>query len=360
MKHLTAIFATLLLAACSAADDSYNSWNSQPADLSRTVSRFRTILESGEEELLSQDEILTMSLYGIQSDTSDYILPDTFHLRSRGLHEAVNRYNSYIVLHNLYSQYELFQYLSEMQYDYDWVMMMETIMGYSSGNEDDVAAATAALKNKLCSYIGSAAFGSVEDEGPGPYFQEAFSLLDNNPFADFSDTTALFRCIDLQNDWADILQSDEFQAIDSISDNTRRTVAFLDAVGAAGSFERQCQLALASVGRIPFEVSVTLMKQLLESGRYSRYQFVMWLGWRSSVQYIFYGLSRDSRIADQLYNETKNRAYAASLVYCDANPKDYNARLIIEFFCSTGNIVRSGSYANENDARSDYELIFSR
>lgn len=360
MKHTAVILSAILLAACSGAHENFNNWNSQPADLNATVGNFKLLLESGAQELLSQKEIDEMSTYGIPSDTSDYILPDTFPFHRRELHHAVSRYNGYIVLHNIYSQYELFEYLNEKQYSYDWVSMMETIMGYDSGNDGELAAATAELQKKMCSYIGSAAFGSIEDEGPGPYFQKAFTLLDNQPIADFSDSTVVFNCIDEQNSWTDILKSDEYEAIDSISDVRKRAVALLDAIAGAGSFEHQCELALASVERIPFEVSVTLLRQLLESGKYSKYQFVMWLGWRSSVQYIFYGLTRDSQIADQLYNSTKNCAFASALKYCDANPHDPCARLNLEFFCSTGNIVRMGNYANENDARMDYELVFAR
>lgn len=360
MKHWAVFLTAVLFAACSASDENYNSWNSQPLDMSSTVSSFKSLIENGARELLPQEEIDKMSQYGIQSDTSDYILPDTFTFRKRELHHAVSRYNSYIVLHNIYSQYELFEYLTDKQYSYDWLNMMETVMGYSSGNEGEVATATDELKKKMCSYIGSAAFGSVEDEGPGPYFQTAFNLLDYEPLADFSDSTEVFRCIDDQNSWTGIFESDEYGAIDTISDVSLRTIAMLDAVAVAGSFQRQCEFALASVGRIPFEVSVTLMRQLLESGKCSNYQFVLWLGWRSSMQYIFYGLSRDSQIADQLYNEVKNSAYASALKYSDANPDDLCARLNLEFFCSTGNITRNGEYANENGARTDFELVFGR
>ena len=55
----------------------------------------------------------------------------------------------------------------------------------------------------------------------------------------------------------------------------------------------------------------------------------MWLGWRSAVQYFFFGPSRDAQIADGTYNIYKNKAFLATLRYCNIHPGDETALMIM-------------------------------
>jgi hypothetical protein len=80
----------------------------------------------------------------------------------------------------------------------------------------------------------------------------------------------------------------------------------------------------------------------------------------SAVQYFFFGPSRDAQIADELYNIYKNKAFLATLRYCNIHPGDETALMILEMFCSTGNVVRNGNYDFGNDAVTDFEMVFNR
>lgn len=361
MKIRVSILAALTVAVISCSDGGtsvYDEWNNSALDLSAAKERCMKAL-SMEEPLITDFEGIDIYQYDTPKPGSDYLIPDTFHITDKSLAHAADRYNSYITIHNIWSQYELYRLFADQGYTADVVPIMEDIMGFETGSLKDeyVRNTIDKAKKELCQEIGAAYFGSMETN-PTASMDAVNAYLESAPLFIPANSREQEKAIADQLSWRSYLESDYCKLTNGIRDKDSLAVIFFDAVMNASTFQEQCMIALSSVGRVPGEVVLPVMRQLLMSGRYCKYEFLMWLGWRSAEQYFFLGPSRDAHIADELYNICRREAFAATLRYCSAHPKDRTALMILEMFCSTGNIVRNGSYDSSNDAVPDYHLVF--
>ena len=158
--------------------------------------------------------------------------------------------------------------------------------------------------------------------------------------------------------WREIREQPSWKALESIEDESERIEAFFKMMQEASTFEQQSQIALASYRVIPCCILAPTMRFMLGSGQYSKYQFALWFGWRSMMQVNYFGLSRDSTIADGLYNQYRKAAFLATLLHFDQNTADELANTNLLLFASYSNIVRNGSCIVGSDAILDEELIF--
>jgi len=89
---------------------------------------------------------------------------------------------------------------------------------------------------------------------------------------------------------------------------------------------------------------------IMESGKYSLYLFETWLKWRTVVQYEQYGSSKFSAIANELYNEYRDKLALTVLKQVSKDPT--NEMTINQFLllATHENIARFGSYnyGNQN------------
>ena len=355
------ILLTVLTAAVISCKDggtaAYEGWDTAPVDLTDVRQRCLDAL-SMDEPFVTDFEGLDIYSYGMPEPGSDYLIPDTLTITAPAYIGAVDRYNSYLTAHNIWSQYDLFTVCRDNGYTEPFVNIMESIIGFNTDTLHDrsVKALLDKAKRDLCKEIGSTAFGS-SDDNPTAKFDKALEILGSAPFNSPQDKS-WSRTITEQLSWRKYLDSDYRRLIDGISVRDSLSKVFLDAVTAAPTLEEQCAIALSSVGKVPGEVVLPVMRSLLSSGRYTQYQFIMWLGWRSAEQYFFFGTPRDARMAEELYNMVRRDAFVSALRYAETHPSDKTAAAILELFCTTGNILRSGSYPYGNDAVADYEMVF--
>lgn len=360
MRIRDILLTALTVAVISCKDGgaaAFEGWDTAPADLSEVRERCLDAL-SMDEPFVTDFEGLDIYSYGMPVPGSDYLIPDTITLTAPAYRGAVDRYNSYLTAHNIWSQYDLFTVCRDNGYADPFVNIMENIMGFNTDTLRDrsVKVQLDKAKKALCREIGSTAFGA-SDENPAATFDKVLEILASEPFISPQDKT-WSRAIAEQLSWRKYLDSDYCRLTNGISSKDSLSRVFLDAVTAAPSLEEQCAIALSSVGKVPGEVVLPVMRELLSSGRYTPYQFIMWLGWRSAEQYFFFGTPRDARMAEELYNMVRRDAFLSALRYADTHPSDKTAAVILELFCTTGNIVRNGSYPYGNDAVPDYDMVF--
>ena len=353
---ILSVFLVLSFQDCTPQPDSADC---SPVDLSAVKQRCLAALQS-ENRSITDFEGLDIYRFDLPTPQSDYLIPDTVSVNNQHLQGAVDRYNSYITLHNIWSWYEIFIRANSQQWQVDLVHIMDNIMGFNADTlyDAELCKTIKKVQKDLCQQIGASAFGTTES-APTASFDQALLYLSQNTLFQMNGK-AQGKAIEQQVSWNAYLGSDYCKLIESTTDKGALTALFFDAVCSATSFEQQCVISLCSVGKVPGEVVLPCIRELLGSGKYSKYQFIMWLGWRSAMQYFFYGTSRDVQIADEYYNQYRKLAFLSTLRHCNANPTDQTALMILELFCSTGNIVRNGSFPNGNDAVTDYRMVFGQ
>ncbi len=359
-NYLTILIAAIVPVSCTTVKSEYDVWNLSPVNLNEVKERCLTAMEK-ERPSVNDFEGFDIFQYDIPGPESDYIIPDTFKVSQPELQGAVDRYNSYMVMHNIWSQYEIFVRYSDYNYMDEFVNIMNNIMGFSTDSlkDDTVRTTIEYAKIELCKDIGAVAFGTRE-ENPARYIKELERYLETKPLFTPRNQKIERKVIRDQLAWSIEPDSAYIHSLNAVTDKDTLVNLFFEEICNAPTYQQQCAVALLSVGKAPGEVVLPVMRELLSSGRYSQYEFIMWLGWRSAVQYFFFGPSRDAQIADELYNIYKNKAFLATLRYCNIHPGDETALMILEMFCSTGNVVRNGNYDFGNDAVTDFEMVFNR
>lgn len=353
--HLIIIVFSAALASCQGSSSKFT----EPADLSKVRERCTAALNQ-DVSVISNFEGVDILKYSTPTGQSDFLIADSVTVRTPELQGAVDRYNSYLTIHNIWSQYELFILGQENDYMMDYVGIMEAIMGFSTDalKDENVKQLIQKSQKELCKGIGSVAFGSQGDDPTQPV-QELGEYL--SQYSLFVPKTARARdaAIAMQVEWHKAVDTDYYRTVSQMNNKDSLSFYFMDAMDKAQSFDSQCAMALVSVGVVPGEVVLPYIGALLSSDRYSPYTFLMWLGWRSAEQYFFIGAARDAQIADEYYNIFRRRAFLTTLRYCDSHPKDNTAHMILELLCSTSNIIRNGSYQFGSDAYPDFQLVFS-
>ncbi len=350
---------TILLGAALASCQGSSSEHAEPVDLSPVRERCTAAL-SQDVSVLSNFEGVDILQYSTPTGQSDFLIADTVRVSSTELQGAVDRYNSYLTMHNIWSQYELFILGQENDYMMDYVGIMEAIMSFSTDalKDENVKNLIQKSQKELCKEIGSVAFGSQSDDPTQP-IQELGEYLSYNSLFVPRTTRARDAAITRQLQWHKAIDTDYYRRVSQTENKDSLAYIFMDAMDHADSFDSQCATALVSVGVVPGEVVLPYLGALLASDRYSPYTFLMWLGWRSAEQYFFIGAARDAQIADEYFNIFRRSAFLATLRYCDSHPADNTARMILELLCSTGNIIRNGSYQFGSDAYPDFQLVFN-
>lgn len=124
-------------------------------------------------------------------------------------------------------------------------------------------------------------------------------------------------------------------------------------VSEAQTFEEQCGIVLAcsSHNETFADVwSLKLMRQLLESGRYSLLLDRMWIIWRTLSQTTLCGTSRDSIIPNYSYEKMRKKVFATLIGQMSKEPSDKMIRVQALVLCSYSHLIRNGSFIYGNDA----------
>lgn len=94
---------------------------------------------------------------------------------------------------------------------------------------------------------------------------------------------------------------------------------------------------------------IAVAERLMHSKKYSPLLSNVWLVWRTLIQ-PEYGMSRDSRIPNDMYNEYRKLCFKTVLKYLESHPDDAMAKNCAIVLMSRGNVNRGGEYpfGNQN------------
>lgn len=170
------------------------------------------------------------------------------------------------------------------------------------------------------------------------------------------DESKLYETMDLIKSWKS--PKEEWRTILTCENQDETFAKFVAMMDSAESFDDQCKMALWA-GKYIYDARVTtMMYTLLQSENYSESLFALWFAWRSLAQISYYGRSRDSVIADPLFNQGRRSAFLTVLRHLDQHPDDVEAVWQLAILCQQSNIVRSGSCIYGNDANLDVMYVY--
>lgn len=365
MKNRTVLLSAILagtLVSCS-TDLSViyepDAWHNAPLDMDSTRYIVTWAHHSGNGDI--RDYFGTDLLdYDIPSAGSEWEIPDSLAGGDPFMAMAISRFNSYAAVHNIFSQWEQYVRETESGYVPRALSEMENIMGFKP-----TVAFSLPIRNAIdttalntCRQIGSSVFGSQEYFEPEKMVDNVLGLLAANPLANTDNRKLMDMAVSMQLSWKESSDTLLAAEIRRCTDQDSCLILFFEAMQEAPDYDTQCALAMGCMNLVPSEFVLPAMQTLLESGHYGKYSFIMWLGWRSAMQYFYFGPSRDARIADSYFNIQRRNVFLAACNYLKSHPGSFSALLTLEWLCSTGNIVRNGSNPFGNDSPLDYETVF--
>lgn len=364
MKKRILLLATLAgtLVSCNPKQSSMyepDAWHNAAVDVSETRDRVECALhsENGDIKDFFGADILE---YDIPSADSDWQIADSLAFSDQFTAKAISRFNSYLAIHNIFSQWELYSRELECGYQINALSEMENVMGFKPtiAYSSDIRNAIDTAALFTCRQIGSSFFGSQENMNPEILIDDALRLLAVEPLVNTGDELSMDMAIRLQLSWKDSFDKSLVSAMGKCSDQDSCLDMFFHAIQEAPDFDSQCALAMGCIETVPSEFVLPVMQALLESGHYGKYNFIMWLGWRSAMQYFYLGPSRDSRIGDTYFNIQRKNSFLAACDYLKNHPNDFSALLTMEWLCTTSNITRNGSNPYGNESPLDYDMVF--
>lgn len=104
--------------------------------------------------------------------------------------------------------------------------------------------------------------------------------------------------------------------------------------------------------------AIAQYSDVMRANKYSLYLFEAWIKWRTVTQYINFGSSKSSFIANDLYNEKRDKMALVILRYIVEHPEDEMAINQFLLFATHNNIHRFGSYPYGNQNIPEYFRLF--
>ncbi len=115
----------------------------------------------------------------------------------------------------------------------------------------------------------------------------------------------------------------------------------------ATDFDVRCILA-CELSNCNQENGIDYLGELIETGKYSKYLFEVWVAWRLRAQDGVFGISTFSEIPDNLYDNARLLVAHEYVKHIKSNPNDLLAKVLLLNMTYTETIHRAGGiYGNE-------------
>ena len=88
--------------------------------------------------------------------------------------------------------------------------------------------------------------------------------------------------------------------------------------------------------------------RLMDSEQYSPLAIMIWLRWRVLFQEAFCGMSRDSAIPNDYYNEYRKKCFVAAIQHFERHEEDIFSMFLAEYMLSRSNLNRLGGWLGNN------------
>lgn len=136
------------------------------------------------------------------------------------------------------------------------------------------------------------------------------------------------------------------------ADSDQRLGIMLKALAECKTFTEQCllfeQWANCDVSESEDEWIIAVGTRLMDGQHYSTCLHYVWLIWRPLCQKMYYGMSKDSKIPNKMYDEYRAKCFKACLKQIAEHPDDVLAMNCASVLWGRGNIDRYGPYSFGN------------
>lgn len=139
-----------------------------------------------------------------------------------------------------------------------------------------------------------------------------------------------------------------------LAENDERVGMMLHSLNDCTTFDEQCSLLLnwadCPEAEMEDEWIIAVAEQLMKSGKYNPFLNNIWIIWRCLFQYVYGGISHDSPIPNNIYNEMRKKCYLTCLERLERTPEDVFAMNCAAAIGGRANLNRFGQFMFGNDA----------
>lgn len=365
-KWFCFLAVTSLLALVSCVGDKKNKIETDEVsvnsvDLSEVVKKYWLVVNDTTEGANERLEGRPLSEYDIPGLDSDYAL-EKQDFQHKELADYVSMYNATIICYDIISQHEKYQRWGNELDRTSIANLKKNISGFdlSRLEYEDVKKSIMLLQQCYDVFYEKVLAGKAADEDDimraNEQVGETLKRYLQDPLAD-CDSEMQNKILDATLGWKDYASQPAWQSVLQASKEGRDEV-FLKAVLNAKTFDDQCALCMLAGRKVSYSAVLPVMRALMDAGEYSPMLYYLWRGWRALAQISYYGISRDSVLADEWYNEYRKKVFLTCLHQLDTHPDDLTASANVIMFLDTTNTVRNGSFIMGNDAPLECSDIF--
>lgn len=363
------ICATVFTACSKPADKGYQEYfeEEEPVDFSDLLTLHCEAEEAGKA---GQDFDLTEKLLGNQRDENDRILlvndtsfavylPQYKNNAHPFLAQAEEFYNACQFAVNIWSNFEICFRLSSGITDLNEEDICDSIKSISAAciRNPEMRQAAQVFQDSIL-----LAIQSSEEDGMSYDIFQAFSRkIESHVYRFYTNHEAFIDSLRTMTQELTSVTKDDFLEYQK-TDEEKRTEFMLERLNGCSSFDEQCSLLL-NWANCPESMSedewiVAVAGRLLSAGKYNPCLDRIWMIWRCLFQCQYFGLSRDSSIPNNLYNEKRKDCYLVCLKRLETHPEDVFAMNSAAFLGGTVNLNRFGmsEFGNEAIAEQSYFL----
>lgn len=366
-KSLTIfVLSTLLLAGCGKAaapelcDDNLFDY-SKPVDLTQIQQAYEWYQgydgEDWESILYTKiDPDLPEDEFYLFEDTSFVLrVPEYNDSQQPFLANAENFYNSCALAWNVWSNHEVWYrgHTADLLRSDNDVRKSIKAVSVSIIKDADVRKAAEDFEQSLLQMMDGEPDECSEDGTTMDLLLSYSDVIVSKAYRFYDDEEVFVHSLDSVMDIAEGKAMDKFQHYLDADEEDQLEV-ILEELASCQSFDEQCSLwrnwANCEKSVIEDEWLVAVGAALMDSGNYSPVLHRLWITWRALCQTTHYGMSRDSAIPNQYYNEYRKKCYMACLKRIDRHPDDVYAMNCAAAIGGRTNMNRFGQNYFGNEA----------
>ena len=271
------------------------------------------------------------------------------------LANAEDFYNSCALSWNVWSNYEVWyrgHTADLLRYD-DEVKNSIKAVSVNIIKDKDVRKAAQDFEDSILKLMKTEPDKWDEDFNPMELLISFGDVVESKAYKFYDDEETFVVSLDSVMDIAEGMVMDKFRHYLDASEEEQVQV-MLGELATCGNFDEQCSLwrnwANCDKSGIDDEWILAVGRALMESGNYSPILHRIWITWRTIIQGLYFGSSRDSSIPNHYYNEYRKMCYVSCLKRIERHPDDIYAMNCAAAIGGRTNMNRFGQNYFGNEA----------
>lgn len=360
MKYTYLIVAVCYaLSLCSCVEKQVSDFDySKPIDLSEIIKAYNwyhTYLGDDKDSILSTmiaPDLPEWDIFLYEDNSFALHAPEYAKSGQPFLASAEDFYNGCALAWNVWSNFEVW-YRGELC-NAETVRQSIKSIGTDIIKDKSVRIAAQQYVDSMYLILGTDPYDWDADTNPQNLLMSFQEAIENKAYSFYREEDEASFCYSLDSIWgiAEGMAKDRLQRYIN-ADEEKQVKVMLDELAACKNFDEQCSLwrnwANCDKSPIDDEWIIAVGRVLMTSGNYSPILHRVWLTWRALCQSTYFGLSRDSAIPNNYYNEFRKLCYIACLKHIEQYPNDAYAMNCATVLGGERNMNRFGrnNFGNE-------------